>query len=201
MTMMTNLADRVRSEGDPKVQMTGPSSFGATDRMARNLGWLSYGLGAAELMGSQRIAKTLGLEGQESLIRAYGARELAAGVMSLSVNANVGVASRIVGDFADLATLALAKGGTPQQQRSRKNALVAVGAITLVDVLVFAAMQKRHGRTARDESFDYSDRTGFPNGVEAVRGIAARRGSPETFRSSPSNGAVMEAGGATPQSV
>jgi hypothetical protein len=193
MTMMTELADRARSAGDPKVTMTGPSSLGSADRLARNLGWLSWGLGAAELFGSERIAHTLGMEGSERLIRAYGAREIAAGVTSLSVNANVGIASRVVGDVLDLATLALAKGGTPGQQRARRNALAVVAAITVVDVLVFAALQKRHGRTPADESFDYGDRTGFPGGIEAARGVAARRGPPESFRSNPANGAVMEA--------
>jgi len=199
MTMMTELADRARSAGDPKVTMTGPSSFGPVDRMARNLGWLSWGLGAAELFGSQRIARTLGMEGRESLIRAYGAREIAAGLTSLSVNANVGIASRVVGDVLDLATLAMAKGGTAEQQRARKNALAVVVAITVVDVLVFAAMQKRHGRTATDETFDYGDRSGFPGGIEAARGVAARPGPADRFRSSPANGAVMEA--APPQSM
>lgn len=193
MTMITQMADHVRGAGDPKVEMTGPSSFGASDRLARNLGWLSYGLGAAELFGSERIARTLGMEGQEPLIRAYGAREMFAGVTSLSVNANVGIASRVVGDIADLATLALTKGGTREQRRARANALAVVAAITVVDVLAFAALQKRHGRTAADATVDYGDRSGFPGGIEAARGVAARRGPPEAFRSSPANGAVMEA--------
>lgn len=199
MTMITQMADHVRSAGDPKVQMTGPSSFGAADRMARNLGWLSYGLGAAELFGSERIARTLGMEGSERLIRAYGAREMFAGVTSLSVNANVGIASRVVGDIADLATLALTKGGTREQRKARANALAVVAAITVVDVLTLAALQKRHGRTAADAAVDYSDRSGFPGGVEAARGVAARHGPPESFRSNPANGAVMEAG--APQSM
>jgi hypothetical protein len=63
--MMEKISNIVRSRGDPKVIETGPSSFGASDRMARNLGWFSIGLGALELLLPERVTRTLGMEGQE----------------------------------------------------------------------------------------------------------------------------------------
>ena len=76
---MERISNIARSPGDPKVISTGPSSFGASDRMARNLGWFSLGLGALEILAPERITRALGMEGKESLVRAYGFREVAAG--------------------------------------------------------------------------------------------------------------------------
>src|SRR3954468_7267805 len=94
-----------RSKGDPKVLRTGPSSFGHSDRMARNLGWFSLGLGALEILAPWRITRALGMEGHEGLVRAYGFREVASGMLSLSTDKKAGLWSRVAGDGLDLATL------------------------------------------------------------------------------------------------
>jgi hypothetical protein len=39
--MTRYLANVMRSEGDPKVIRSGPSSFKSSDRLARALGWFS----------------------------------------------------------------------------------------------------------------------------------------------------------------
>jgi len=80
-----------RSKGDPKVLRTGPSSFGHSDRMARNLGWFSLGLGALEILAPWRITRALGMEGHEGLVRAYGFREVASGMLSLSTDKKAGL--------------------------------------------------------------------------------------------------------------
>src|SRR3954468_20552097 len=103
--MMEKVSNMTRAQGDPKVISTGPSSFGASDRLARNLGWFSFGLGALEIFAPERITRALGMEGQESLVRAYGFREVAAGMLSLSVEKKAGLWSRVAGDALDLATL------------------------------------------------------------------------------------------------
>lgn len=105
MNLSTRLTDIARSPGDPKIQETGASSLSASDRLARGLGWFSLALGAVELMAPGYITRTLGLNGKEALVRAYGARELAAAVPTLSVDSQVGLASRIAGDVMDIATL------------------------------------------------------------------------------------------------
>src|SRR3954454_21665768 len=106
--MMNQIANIARSKGDPKVISTGPSSFGASERMARNLGWFSLGLGAMEILAPGRITRALGMEGQEALVRAYGFREVAAGMLSLSIEKRAGLWSRVAGDGLDIATLAAA---------------------------------------------------------------------------------------------
>ncbi len=60
-------------------------SLTSADRAARLLGWFSLGLGIAQLIAPGRIAGAVGLQGKENLLRAYGGREIAAGVGALSI--------------------------------------------------------------------------------------------------------------------
>ena len=48
--------------------------------LSLGLGFFSLALGAAELFASRRITRALDAEGHESLIKAFGAREIVAGV-------------------------------------------------------------------------------------------------------------------------
>ncbi len=166
------IANFVRAKGDPKVISTGPSSFGNSDRMARNLGWFSLGLGALELLAPERVTRALGMEGHERLVRAYGARELAAGVLSLSIEKRTGLWSRVAGDGLDIATL---MGGLHADNPKRGNvalALLMVGGITLLDIVTAKEVSARHAPgTGSRRSYD--DRSGYPKGIAASRGIGA----------------------------
>ena len=168
---LTNISGIARSQGDPRVERKGPSSLTGADRLARALGWFSVGLGVFELVAPDRIARTLGLEGKQGLIRAYGARELASAVPTLSIDKPVGLAARIGGDSLDLATLATA---LHRDNPKRHNAAVATAmivGITLLDVLAYKGVKAAHRREP-DSERDYSDRGGLPRGAEASRGLA-----------------------------
>jgi hypothetical protein len=181
---MTYLSNVVRSEGDPKVLHSGPSSLGAPDRLAKMLGWFSFGLGVAELAAPGRLARWLGMEGSERLIRAYGAREIGAGMLTLSVDKNVGLWSRVAGDGLDIATLMT---GLREDNPKRGNvalALAAVLGVTLLDVIGAQATAMRHSQN-RGERRTYRDRSGFPSGVEAARGAAREFGTPSDMRAGP----------------
>src|SRR5690242_1747607 len=80
------------------------------DRVARGLGWFSIGLGLAELLAPEGIARLVGSRNHKTLVRSYGIRELAAGIGILTRPSNPApfVWSRVVGDLVDLASL----GGT-----------------------------------------------------------------------------------------
>ena len=116
------------------------------DVMARGLGWFSIGLGLTELLMSDTLAETLGMEGQEGLIQLYGAREIAHGVACLGLTPPTGaVWSRVAGDALDIATLAAHM--TPDNPK-RENvgiALAAVVGVTLLDTLTAAWLSE--GRT------------------------------------------------------
>src|SRR3954470_14072912 len=127
--MMNQIANIARSKGDPKVISTGPSSFGASDRLVRHLGWVSLGVGALEIFAPERITRALGMEGQESLVRAYGFREVASGMLSLSIEKNAGLWSRVAGDGLDLATLMAALRDDNPKKANVAFALMLVGGV------------------------------------------------------------------------
>ncbi len=168
---LTNLTHITRSEGDPRVERKGQSSMTGADRLARALGWFSVGLGVAELVAPGRIARTLGLDDKQGLIRAYGARELASAVPTLSIDKPIGLASRIAGDALDLGTLAT---GLRRDNPQRRNAAIAtalVAGITLLDLTAFFGVKAAHKREPASGR-DYSDRSGLPRGPQASRGLA-----------------------------
>lgn len=57
----------------------GRGNHRSPDALARGLGWFSIGLGLAEFLMPQTMARTVGLEGKESLVRAFGLRAIASG--------------------------------------------------------------------------------------------------------------------------
>jgi hypothetical protein len=79
--------------------------LGAADRLGRALGWFSIGLGVTELLAPRLITRALGMQGSEGLVRAYGAREIGSGLLSLSLEKGAGLWSRVAGDGLDIATL------------------------------------------------------------------------------------------------
>ena len=102
---MNYIANISRFAGDPKILSSGPSSLTSSDRMARCLGWFSIALGAVELMAPRAVGRLLGMEGREKLVRTFGAREISAGIVSLSTERQAGMWSRVAGDGMGLAAL------------------------------------------------------------------------------------------------
>lgn len=171
MSLLSRMPDYVRSPGDPVVIMSGPSVKPAADHMARSLGWFSLALGAFELAAPRAITRFLGMEGHETLVRAYGAREIVAGMASLSTEREVGLWSRVFGDALDIATLLAACRYTNPKKENVALALAAVVAITLIDLGSANAQRITHSRH-RGTPRDYSDRSGFPGGPAGARGKA-----------------------------
>jgi hypothetical protein len=149
--------------------------------LAYQLGWFSIALGAVELFASRQVARTLGMHGQERLIRAYGVREIAKGVGILtSPNPTPWLWGRVAGDALDLATLAAAYPNSPRRG-SLVVAMANVAGVAALDVL--AAQQLTNvDRRQRAPIRDYSARSGFPRGVEASRGLAADAPIPRDMR-------------------
>jgi hypothetical protein len=169
---LTNVTGIARSEGDPRVERKGPTSMTGPDRLARALGWFSIGLGIAELVAPGRIARSLGLDDKEGLIRAYGARELASAIPTLSIDKQVGLAARIGGDALDLGTLATALHRDNPKRRNAAIATALVVGVTLLDIVAYAGVKVAHRRDPSSGERDYSDRSGLPRGLQASRGLA-----------------------------
>ena len=169
--MLSKMSDIARSPGDPKVIESGPSSIKPADRLGRALGWFSIGLGVTEFVAPGVLTRVLGMEGKEGLVRAYGAREIASGILCLSVNNDYGAYSRVGGDILDLATLAAAYSKDNPKKNNVALAMAAVAGITIADLAAGQSIRGLHAR--KGPVRDYSDRSGFPKGVGYSRGKAA----------------------------
>jgi hypothetical protein len=188
---MNPLANRTRPRGDPRILRSGPGSLGTADRMARALGWFSIGLGVAQMVAPRRLTRALGMRGQENLIRALGAREVASGVLSLSVDRGLGVRARLAGDAVDVAVLLAAmRGGNPK----RDNVAVALAMVVGIAVLDFVTTQALEARHSRERALPRShaplrqhrgDRSGFPQGLARARGAAEDFETPRDMQNWP----------------
>ena len=193
--MLSQLSNISRSPGDPKVIETGPSSLKPADRVGRALGWFSMGLGLTELLAPKAVTRWLGVEGNEGLVRAYGAREIASGVLCLSVNNDYGAYSRVAGDAIDLASLAAAHRDDNPKKANVGIAMAAVAGIAIIDALAGRSIRSLHNRKG-EPIRDYSDRSGFPKGISYSRGKASGR-VPQDYRATPSAAAASPATGET----
>lgn len=200
MMLFSNIT---RNPGDPKVIRPGPSSLEPSDRVARGLGWFSYALGAVELLAPRRVTRALGMEGYEPLIRTYGARELGAGFLSLSIERRVGLWSRVAGDGLDLATLLAMRDRAGSKRDNVTIALAVVGVITALDLWTALANTRAHARTSNSRGRApgramYRDRSGYPRGIERARGVARGYRDPRD-RARPGSIVFEDAGETAPQ--
>ncbi len=106
------------------------------EALARGLGWFSLALGAAELLAPERVAAVIGVRPQRrtlNLLRAYGAREIAAGLAIFAApRAAAPLWSRVAGDAVDTATLL---GWSADADSDRQRLGVATAAVAGVGVL------------------------------------------------------------------
>jgi hypothetical protein len=187
MTYITSISNIARSQGDPKVLSTGPSSLDTSDRLARGLGWFSIGLGLTELFAPRALTRWLGMEGHETLVRAYGMREIGAGIMTLSPDKGLGLQSRVAGDALDIATLLA---GLRADNPKRDNVAIALAMVLGVTILDIAGAQGVRASQRRSDGPQrtYRDRSGYP------KGLAHARGAARDFRTPPDMRAVPMAG-------
>jgi hypothetical protein len=150
--------------------------------MAQGLGWFSLGLGAVELLAAPALARALGMEGRENLLRAYGAREVATGLGILTQeDPTPWVWGRVAGDALDLATLAPALDDDNPRAGNVGLAMAAVAGATALDVICARALSSEREETRRPIP-DYRDRSGLPRSPEAMRGAARGFEAPNDFR-------------------
>ncbi|MFY1829461.1 hypothetical protein ACN47A_26345 [Myxococcus fulvus] len=102
-------------------------------KVAKVLGWVSIGLGLSELVAPGALARFLGVRRGTGLLRAYGLREIAAGVGILTrANPTPWVWARVGGDLLDLASLGPAVKHSPRKENVAGAVAFVVGA-TAVD--------------------------------------------------------------------
>ena len=150
-------------------------------KAARNLGWASIATGATELVAARWLQRQIGVRGHNTLVRAFGVREIAVGTAILS---HVGVSqslsaalwSRVLGDVVDITTLAATALYT--RRPSGLSAITAlVLAVTGLDFVIGARVQqevaeaKRASENARKR---VQPTKAMPLGAVAVEPVASR---------------------------
>ena len=110
----------------------------ASNPWARGLGWFSLGLGAAELLVTSDLARLIGVDDSSrnrTILRAFGAREIAAGIgLLLPRRPGRYLWSRVVGDVLDLAMLGGALAFDDRTRPERTSiAIAAVAGVTALD--------------------------------------------------------------------
>ena len=119
-------------------------------QVGSGLGYFSLTLGALEVLAPRRIARALGLDEEgtaKTVIRAFGVRELAAGVMLLrgpAVSTNAW--NRVIGDVIDAGALAWAAKNSTRKS-ALTGALAFVGAAAILDATTAIGLDNETGRT------------------------------------------------------
>lgn len=139
----------------------------APETVARGIGWLSVGLGAAKILAPSAFC---GREGSRRAVELLGVIEIATGVCILAARDKTpGLCVRLGRDVLGLATLAAAWiGGRKASCLTFMATAAAAGAdLWCIKALAFKARPKPEAR-------DYSTRSGFPKPAAEMRGTATR---------------------------
>ena len=110
--------------------------------LSRGLGWFSLALGAAELTAPHALARAMGIRDDRKvswILRAFGARELVAGLgILLQPRRPLPIWSRVAGDMLDLAAL-----GVGALTRTRRRARMIGAFATVAGALALDALAGR----------------------------------------------------------
>ena len=155
----------------PRTALPGKSRS-MHDEVAKSLGYFSIGLGLAEIVAPGAICRAVGIKGQEGIVRAYGAREIATEASILaSHDATPWIWGRVAVDALDIATVAATRSNGRDGEDRRWWTIGALIAVTALDAYTAKCLTAEKGgpMTARA---DYRDRSGFPKGIQGARGAA-----------------------------
>jgi uncharacterized membrane protein len=147
------------------------------ERVARGLGWLSIGLGLAQMAAPRRVARMIGVDDDEAnrnTMFAIGVRELASGIGILARERPVGpVWTRVGGDVMDLALLGRALRRDDGERNRLAAATAAVAGLTVLDVFAGQSL-------ARESATRPAARQ--PRGIRVRKAVTIDRPRDEVYR-------------------
>jgi uncharacterized membrane protein len=110
-----------------------------SERLARNLGLFSVGLGLIQVLAPRGVARAIGLLGDDrnrKTMLAFGVREMATGIGLLTRPRPASFAwGRVAGDAMDLAVLGKALASSRNDRRRVAAATAAVAGVTILDII------------------------------------------------------------------
>ena len=134
-------------------------------QLARGLGWFSIGLGLAEVIAPQRLARAIGVrESAKKVLPWLGVRKLTSGIGILTQQQQAApwLWSRVAGDALDLSLLAKALSGErwPRERRRIMTAMAAVLGVTVLDLYCSVRASETSHRNGRNGSSNGYSRNG-----------------------------------------
>jgi hypothetical protein len=116
------------------------------ERLANGLGWFSIGLGLSELFAPGAMANFIGVRNSgsnRSVLRAYGMREIAAGIGILTQQRPAGwLWARVAGDMLDIGSLAAAVNSSGSSGGRLARSMGAVAGVTALDFYCASQMDR-----------------------------------------------------------
>jgi uncharacterized membrane protein len=122
---------------------------GNQERLSATLGWISIGIGAAEIFAPRAVARFIGMPDHKPL-RAIGVREIVSGLGLLSQPHEAGwMWSRVGGDAMDLALLTNAMTDERSEKKRLAMATIAVAGLAAADAM--ASMELSRNGQGKDD--------------------------------------------------
>ena len=124
------------------------------EQLAQRLGWFSIALGVTELLAPALVSRLCGGHGgSKGLIRLYGIREIASGLVIFSEGRRpvTGLWSRVAGDALDLATLGVAATLPGTNKAGVLFAAANVAAVTALDIDCARQLETEQERGPADD--------------------------------------------------
>ena len=128
------------------------------DPITSFLGWFSIGLGIAEVFAPEAVARLIGVDERRhrGLLRAYGVRELAAGVGILArPKPTYWMWNRVIGDTIDIASLGRAMNASDSDESKLRLAMLAVAGVTVLDIASSIRLTSESSPAAGHDSGSY----------------------------------------------
>jgi len=136
------MTDTLAPKPNATLMPGGAASFDPPAGLFRVLGWIGIGLGTLEILAPKVVTKSIGVQGNEGLVRAYGVHELGTGLLLVSGETPVGFWSRLAGDGLNAALLL----GALRRDNSKRGvaglALAALAGLTFLDLAHADAKKK-----------------------------------------------------------
>jgi len=164
-----------RAPTDGQEAQRGSLRDATDEQLAKALGWLSIGLGVAEVFAPRQLGRLIGTGAWSSWLPLLGAREIASGVAILAnQRPTTGVLSRVAGDAMDLAFLALAATSRNASAVRLASAAVAVMGVGALDALASERLSERPWATPPQD--------GGPRGVRLRQAITINRPASDLYQ-------------------
>jgi uncharacterized membrane protein len=155
------------------------------ERRATGLGWLSIGLGLAQIAAPRAMARLIGVRDDSSnraAMLGIGVREIASGVGILTGRQPAGVWMRVVGDVMDLAVLGRSLVSYPENRNRVAAATAAVAGITVLDWVTARGLTRGASTNIEQRQLlprSRADKPRAPRGLHIVKAVTIADHTPD----------------------